>query len=342
MAKINNYVTIFSFILDARLTLVAIMANKMYKIRNRKTRFRGNQYTTTVTDQSTVAHNVTQTINNEKINCSLSKRKLKHTSETTNLAETECNSFYFFMHFKQLQRAFEKYASCQYCGAGLNLSQNEMKKMGFSLSFSIVCNDCGFEDQLFSSTDIKQNKPGINPQEIDIRSVKAFREIGRGRKAILTFTTIMNMPRPVNKNNFDAINDDVHMSGATESMKRATFEIKKTVNPSCKNDDLIHCVVSIDRSWQDKGFASLNGLVAVTSHDNSKVIDAVVLSTFCKGCQIWGKKERTIAYEQWNCTHNCQINHNGSSGFNLGSRCNRNLCLINYQMQLISFKISCG
>ena len=25
-------------------------------------------------------------------------------------------------------------------------------------------------------------------------------------------------------------------------------------------------------------------------------------------------KEGTIAYEQWKCTQNCQINHNGSSG----------------------------
>ena len=81
--------------------------------------------------------------------CSTSKRKLKHTSETTRLAETECNSFFFFMHFKQLQQAFEKHASCQYCGAGLQLSHNEMKKMGFSLSFSIIFEDCGFEDQFF-------------------------------------------------------------------------------------------------------------------------------------------------------------------------------------------------
>ena len=88
------------------------------------------------------------------------------------------------------------------------------------------------------------------------------------------------------------------MSGATESMKRAALEVRETINPSCKNDNLIDCGVSIDGSWQRKGFASLNGVVAATSYDNSKVIGAVVLSKFCKGCQIWGKKERTIVYEQ--------------------------------------------
>ena len=49
---------------------------------------------------------------------------------------------------------------------------------------------------------------------------------------MVTFTTIMNMPPPTNKNNFDAINDklyDAYMSGATESMKRAAFEVREII-----------------------------------------------------------------------------------------------------------------
>ena len=100
---------------------------------------------------------------------------------------------------------------------------------------------------------------------------------------------IVNMPPIMNKDNFDAINDklyDAYMSGATESMNRAAFEVRKITNPSCKNDDLIDCTVSIDGSWLRKGFASLNGVVAATSHDNSKVIDVVVLSKSCQGWEI--------------------------------------------------------
>ena len=33
------------------------------------------------------------------------------------------------------------------------------------------------------------------------------------------------------------INFMIHMSGATENMKRAAFEVRKIINPSCKNDD---------------------------------------------------------------------------------------------------------
>ena len=96
MTEVNNYITIFFLILDIRFELIAIMANKKYKIRNRKRKFHGKPYTTTVTYQFTAAHNLTQTVNNDEINCSTSKRKLKHTSETTRLAETECTSFFFF------------------------------------------------------------------------------------------------------------------------------------------------------------------------------------------------------------------------------------------------------
>ena len=99
-----------------------------------------------------------------------------------------------------------------------------------------------------------------------------FSKIGRGKEAMVTFTTIMNMPPPMNKDNFDAINDKLHdayISGATESMKRAAFEVREIINPSCKNDKLIDCGVSIDGSWQHKGFSSLNGVIATNSRDNS-------------------------------------------------------------------------
>ena len=109
--------------------------------------------------------------------------------------------------------------------------------MGFSLSFSMIYKDFGFEHQFFSSPDIKPNKRGINPQGINIRSVLAFREIGRGREAMVTFTTIMNIPTPMNKDNFDSINDklyNAYMRRATESMKWGSFEVRKSLTEVVK------------------------------------------------------------------------------------------------------------
>ena len=83
--------------------------------------------------------------------------------------------------------------------------------MGVSLSFSIICKCCRFEDQVFFSPDIKQNKPGINPKKINIRSVMVFCKISRGREAMVMFVTIISMPPLMNKDNFDAINGNFMM-----------------------------------------------------------------------------------------------------------------------------------
>ena len=65
--------------------------------------------------------------------------------------------------------------------------------MGFSISLNLFSPECDLVDQFHSSPDIKQNKAGVNSQEIDTRTVKDFWEIDSGRDAMLTFTAFMNM-----------------------------------------------------------------------------------------------------------------------------------------------------
>nr|XP_047138397.1 uncharacterized protein LOC124814606 [Hydra vulgaris] len=156
------------------------------------------------------------------------------------------------------------------------------RHLGFSLFFQIYCSGCAFKDTFFSSPVVKNNKPGINTSETNVRSVMAFREIGRGRDAMLTFTSIMNMPPPLSKPSFDCINSklyDAYKSVAEQSMKNAAMEVRRI-------------------TWQRRGYSSLNGVVVATSHDNNKVLDTVTLSKFCKGCQIWEAKKGTLKYEQ--------------------------------------------
>ena len=48
------------------------------------------------------------------------------------------------------------------------------------------------------------------------------------------------------------------------------------------NNDTNDAAVSIDGTWQRKGFTSTLGVVI--SVDNGKVLDCVILSKSCKGC----------------------------------------------------------
>ena len=55
-----------------------------------------------------------------------------------------------------------------------------------------------------------------------------------------TFATVLDMSPPMNKDNFDAINDkrhDAYVSGATKGMKRAALEeMRNSINAT-----LYHC-----------------------------------------------------------------------------------------------------
>ncbi|GFW96250.1 uncharacterized protein TNCV_572211 [Trichonephila clavipes] len=59
--------------------------------------------------------------------------------------------------------------------------------------------------------------------------------------------------------------------------------------------------VAIDGTWQKRGPTSLNGAVIATSVDTGKVLDASILSRFCK-------------FPNKMHNENCKTNHFGNSG----------------------------
>ena len=67
-------------------------------------------------------------------------------------------------------------------------------------------------------------------------------------------------------------------------MKKAAEEAQdKTLNIPTKQR------VTIDGSWQKRGFTSLNGVV--TAVVDNKIIDTKAFSKHCKGCSMWKKIE---------------------------------------------------
>ena len=73
---------------------------------------------------------------------------------------------------------------------------------------------------------------------------------------------------------------------------------------------LVNCEVSVDGSYQKRGHSSLNRVVAAMS--DAKCLDVYVLSKHCKRCRISDKKRPE--YEEQKATHQCNINHEKSSG----------------------------
>ena len=180
----------------------------------------------------------------------------------------------------------------------------------------LQCCKCVWKKYWFTSPELEKPsaKPGPSSFDVNVRSVFTFREMGKGYKALSTFAQYMNMPGAITKTRYQAINDilyNAYQVVADESMKNAGKEVYEQLEANATVKD---CQVSVDGTWQKRGFSSLNGAVTALFPLTGKCLDLFVLSKVCKGCQMWSKKENHPKYSKWKETHNCHINHTKSSG----------------------------
>ena len=102
-------------------------------------------------------------------------------------------------------------------------------------------------------------------------------------------------------------------------MADAAMDIRSAAETSA-SDPPLRCSVSVDGSWQRRGYCSLNGIVTAMSLPEDidrpgKVLDVAVLTKNCKQCHIYDElPHNSVEYLRWKSTHVCSINHEGSAG----------------------------
>ncbi|GFV47811.1 uncharacterized protein TNCV_4900661 [Trichonephila clavipes] len=67
---------------------------------------------------------------------------------------------------------------------------------------------------------------------------------------------------------------------ACNTMKEAALEIRSNETDT----EFSQCGVSVDGTWQRRGYSSLNGCVSVISIDSGKVLDVEFMSKVCRLC----------------------------------------------------------
>ena len=167
------------------------------------------------------------------------------------------------------------------------------------------CSSCDWKDDFSTS---KRRKT----YEINTRSCIAFREIGKGLEGLRSVCKNMNIPPPMQPNAFTNIYNTLHSSYteiANESMQIASKQIPVKED----GDKMKDVIASFDGTWQQRGYASLNGVVAAISH--GKVVDSEVMSKVCLSCRYWHQpgRQNTPGFEGKG-EHHCPINHKGSAG----------------------------
>ena len=80
---------------------------------------------------------------------------------------------------------------------------------------------------------------GAKSQEINVRTVMAFREIGQCDEAMKTFASILNMLPPITLKSYNKINSNLlpfYEAASCDCMKNAVTGVRKNVCPTTNWD----------------------------------------------------------------------------------------------------------
>ena len=281
---------------------------------SKKSKFKGNQHSKKTSNENTPR--------------SASGKKIR---PSTNSEDHNEDDFNFIMNFNLLKSAICILRCPHMCQEGVTLNCGSLK-YGLCHELKIVCQNgaCEWSHSFYSSLTYKKPlKPGIddltnsvekkkqgkNPFDVNTRAIIAFREIGRGHTALERFCGVMNMKPPMTSKNFNANMQsilDSYEGLANDSMKSASDEL---IPPGENSADV---AVGFDGSWQKRGYASNNGVVAAVSVDSGKCVDFQVETKTCKKCTVWEQKKHSHPkqYEEFHVDHDpvCKITHTGSAG----------------------------
>lgn len=197
----------------------------------------------------------------------------------------------------------------------LFLHETESKRKGLSSYLQIECIECKFKHGFYTSPKIitskDKKKRGMHTMEINTRAVYGFRSIGVGHASLTKLCGKLNMPPPMSQSSYNYTANLIKSACkniAEKSMSEAASRLRK-------NKSVADVGVSVDGTWQRKGFSSTLGVITAISVDIGKVLDVAILSKSCKGCTKMKKvvKSNPKLYERWKLTHRCNLNHKGSS-----------------------------
>ena len=99
-------------------------------------------------------------------------------------------------------------------------SKNILSKKGSSSCLEFSCQNCSeWTKEIYTSKELKNNSKGKSPFDINVRSVLAIREIGRGYSALEKLCGYLNLSLPVQVNAFKETQKEVLVAYNTLAFK---------------------------------------------------------------------------------------------------------------------------
>ena len=213
----------------------------------------------------------------QQLNDSTSHRKIEDIP-TKEPEENEKLNSYTLFHLRVLERLISGLLCPGCCGKDtLFIDTDNSKRKGLA-SYKIIKCKCGYINAQYTSPvivdDERQGKRGSKTFDINMRSVYAMRTCGLGHNALEKFCGMMNMPQPFAKPSYTALTKKLKKAAQITAEK----SMSAAANDAKEKEGTTDIGVSVDGTWQRRGYASLNGVVAAISTANSKVVDVETVS----------------------------------------------------------------
>ncbi|GFS48743.1 uncharacterized protein TNCV_788441 [Trichonephila clavipes] len=173
----------------------------------------------------------------------------------------------------------------------------EDSRLGLQSNLCLKCKNCSFTKGFTSTSKVN------NLNIINLLFVFGMRIIGKGFSAGKKLFSMLNIPYP-SKCTYRQ-HEIKLLHAASQAANNSMLESAKSI-AECSNE----CGVSVDGTWQKRGYFSLNGCVSTISVDSGKILDIEVISQYCRVCT---KTEKTSGFSK-KCvvSHFCK-NHKGSA-----------------------------
>ena len=153
-----------------------------------------------------------------------------------------------------------------------NLLFGEINKKGSAFCCKSQCT-CQWYYEFWSSPKSQDRRCEINK-----RFVYAMRRCGKGYAGLKQLCTFMDLPPPMAKGSYTLTTKKVRNAVRPVAKTTMTEAAQDLVNNGKRDENgFVDTAMSCDGSWQERGFSSLNGLVACISMDTG--LNVVQLST---------------------------------------------------------------
>ncbi|XP_077532598.1 uncharacterized protein LOC144144973 [Haemaphysalis longicornis] len=204
---------------------------------------------------------------------------------------------------------------CSVCSDSVTFRTGE-RAYGLSVKMVIACATCGDVASEWSSPRVNSDKK-VNPFIVNVLAARAMQATGNRQTALNDVFATMNIShRGLHTKTWQGYVKEKLAPAATRAadnvMAESAHSVRKLYD-DLQLDNPGNICVTYDGSWMTRGHSSHIGVGVVIELFTGLVLDFVVLSNFCAGCER-GPKVGDPAYQAWKDNHVCQKNTEKKAG----------------------------